>query len=140
MSLGGSRTHRTASQHQAARRSLRYSRPDFVIEDNTLGSGMDYEARNTLASLCPEAVARWHTHLPAFFALGRGLSSDEQLSALHSRTTQRDLIKTQGMHSTQLSVVVMTLVIAELHSQMTAFVLQCFAVGGPASVGLPVEP
>jgi len=137
---GENRTHRTASQHQVARRSLPYSRLGFVTEDNTPASDMDYEARSTLVSQCLEAVARWHNHLPAFFALGPGLSSDAQLSVLHSRTTQQDLIVTQGMHSTQLNVVVVFLVVAALHSRIMVFVLQCFAAEGSASVGLLVRP
>jgi len=140
MSLGENRTHRTVSRHQAARKSPPCSGPDFALEDNIPGFDMDSEVHSTLVSPCPAAVVHWHNHLPTSFALGRDLSSGVQLSASHSRTTQQDLIKSRGMHSTQPNVVVPELVIAALYSRKMAFEPQCFAAEESASVGPLVKP
>jgi len=134
----GNRKRRTMSRHQAARRLLPCSGPDLVLEDSNPVSGKDYEVHNTWASLCLEVAVYSNSHFPTACALGRGLSYDVLLFALHSQKRRRDLTMTQGMHSTYLNAAAS--VVIAVRSQKAVFEHQYFVAEKFASAVLLVPP
>jgi len=138
--LEGNRTHKTVSQHRAAKKSLQYSALDLALEDSNPVLEKNCEVHNTLAFPYPAVAAHLNSHFPAVFALDRGLSYDVQLSVLHFQTIQQGLIVILGTHSTYLNAVAAGAVIAVLYLRKEVSVHQCFAAVEFAIVGPLVPP